>query len=541
LERVLRVWCRIVCPAFLAAFLPLAQNAAMAENCPVIKHGPQTDAEQAFLAADYAKAEGLYKTNLEKQPGDEAAIAGLVHSLLRQQKVQEAADMVKQAVARAPKSGAVLTLRGEVEFRQGELWQVEPTVIASYKLDSCNPRTRLLFARISQVSSKYATARQQIVLAHQLDSQDSEIRAAWIQTLPVEQRITETESYLSAPTGDDQDTLRQMRQDMERWKRQSGEPVRACRITSPAGPVEIPFIKLAGWAGHPRAYGLEMNVNNTTARLELGAGEGGLTVYRSVADRAGLKKITEPEKSAIPGMKPTYMAYADSLKLGKLEFQNCAVKVIDGPSPFDDGEGTVGIDAFADFLVALDYPMRKLQLGPLPARPQDAAPPAVSLQTDSTVVRLADSSNLHDRFIAPEMKDYSQIYRFGNSLILPAALNGTEVKLFVLNLGARETSVATDTAKKVAKVHETEVGGFGPGGQAQKVLVADEITFNFAHLSQKVNGVRSFDTSWLSRIAGTEVSGFIGANTFNVLVMHLDFRDGLVKFDYVPNSEYKSE
>jgi len=505
----------------------------------VIKHGPATDAEKAFLAADFAKAEGLYKANLEKQPGDETAIVGLVHALLRQQKITQAAETVKSTVAAAPKSGALLTLQGEVEFRQGELWLVEPTVIAAYKLDACNPRTRLLFARISQANSKYATARQQIVLAHQLDPEDPEIRAAWIQTLPILQRVTETESYLSAPTGDDQETLRQMRADLDRWKKQSGEPARACRISSTANSAEIPFIRLAGWAGHPRAYGLEMGVNGTTARLDLGAGEGGLTVYRSVAERAGLKKITEPEKPAVPGMKPTYMAYADSIKVGKLEFQNCTLKVIDSASPFDDGEGTIGADAFADFLLTVDYPNRKLQLAPLPARPQESAPPAVALRTDSTHVRMADSEILRDRFTAPEMKEYVQIYRFGNSLILPAALNGTDVRLFLLNLGARETTVAPDVAKKVAKVHEKDIS-FGPG-PAQKVLEADEITFNFARLSQKVNGVMSVDTSWLSKAAGTEISGFIGANTFSLLVMRIDFRDGLVKFDYVPNSEYKTE
>jgi hypothetical protein len=541
-ERVFgfKAFCRAGCRTFLpVALLGLSFHALLAENCSVVKHGPASDAEKAFLAADYGKAEGLYRASLDKQTGDETATVGLVHSLLRQQKVQQAADVVKTAVAAAPKSGAFLTLRGEVEFRQGQLWLVEPTVISAYKLDSCNPRTRLLFARISQVNSKYATARQQITLAHQLDPEDPEIRAAWIPTLPLDQRITETESYLSAPTGDDQDTLRMMHSDLDRWKKQSGQPERACRISSTASSAEIPFIKLAGWGGHPRAYGFEMNVNGTTARLELGAGEGGVTVYRSVAERAGLKKLTDPEKSVIPGGKPTYLAYADSLKLGKLEFQNCTLKVIDGSSPFDDGEGTIGVDAFADFLVTLDYPMRKMQLGPLPARPQETAAAVATLKTDSSVDRMADGANLHDRFMAPEMKDYSQIYRFGNSLVLPAALNGTDVRLFLLNLGARETNVTPDVAKKISKVHEQEMG-FGPG-PAQKVLVADEITFNFAHLSQKVNGVVSVDTSWLSRIAGTEITGFIGANTLNVLVMHIDFRDGLVKFDYIPNSEYKSD
>jgi len=514
--------------------LGLPAKTLLAESCSVAKHGPPTDADAALLTADYSKAEALYRANLAKHAGDTEATVGLVHALLREQKVQDAADVVKTALAAAPKSGSLLTLRGEVEFRQGEPWLVEPTVIESYKLDPCNPRTRLLFARVSQVNSRYATAHQQILLAHQLDPTDPEIRAAWIQTLPLEQRIPETEAYRTAPTGDDAITLQQMRSDLERLKKLVGQPVRACRLSSAATSADVPFIKLTGWQGHTRANGLEMGLNGTTARLELGAGEGGLTVYRPVAERAGLKRITESEKGPFPGAKPSYTAYADSIKVGNLEFQNCTVKVIDSGSPFDDGDGIIGIDVFGDFLLTVDYPMRKLQLGPLPVRAQDTAAP--TLKTDVTVSPIAGNGPAVDRFIAPEMKDYSQIYRTGNSLILPAGLNAAKVKLFVLDVGRSETTVAPDVAREVTKVHEKDMGI--PG---LKALIADEITFNFAHLSQKLTGVVSADTSGVSKAVGTEISGYIGANTFSLLIMHIDFRDGLVKFEYIPNRGYKFE
>jgi len=38
-----------------------------------------------------------------------------------------------------------------------------------------------------------------------------------------------------------------------------------------------------------------------------------------------------------------------------------------------------------------------------------------------------------------------------------------------------------------------------------------------------------------------EISGFFGANTFQLLTMHIDYRDGLVKFEYIPNRGYKFE
>jgi hypothetical protein len=141
------------------------------------------------------------------------------------------------------------------------------------------------------------------------------------------------------------------------------------------------------------------------------------------------------------------------------------------------------------------------------------------------------------------MKDYTQIYRAGKSLILPAGLTGDKakdpsaaaVKLFILNLGAMETNVSFGVAMDVSKVHEQNLPGGG------KIKVADEIIYNFAHMSQKVNGVVTADTSAESKDVGMEISGDFGANTFKLLIMHIDYRDGLVKFEYIPNRGYQFE
>ncbi len=520
-----------------AALLGLPAQSVFGVSCPVVKHNPPSEAAKALLAADFAKAESLYRADLTKTPGDAESVEGLVHALLGQQKTQEAADAVKAALAAAPNSAPLLTLSGEVQFRQGEPWAVEPVVLASYKLDPCNPRTRLLYARFAMVNSRYATARQQLGLAHQFDPEDAEIRAAWIQTLPLDQRIKETEAALAAPEQPGTAAATQMRADLERWKKQAAEPLRACLLVSKTPPVDIPFIDLKGFSGpyganSHRAYGLDVALNGNSTRLQLGAGEGGLTLYRPAAERAGLKRITASEPGGPMG-KSTYTAGADSIKIGNMEFQNCTVKVVDGSGPFDDGDGTIGMDVFSDSLVTLDYPMHKVKLGPLPLRTGETAAPALRLRTTSDAVDAADASAA-DRFIAPEMKDYTQIYRVGDSLILPAALNAAKVKLFVLDLGADATSVAPAVAREVSKVSEKMIFG-------QKALVADEITFNFAHLSQKVNGVVAVDTSMATRGTGMEISGSIGANTFSVLIMHIDYRDGLVKFEYIPNRGYSHQ
>jgi tetratricopeptide (TPR) repeat protein len=552
--------------AIAVAALGLCAPRLDALSCNVVKHPAPTDADKAMLAGDYDKAEGLYKAALAKQPGDTDATEGLVHALLRQQKVDDADDAVKDALDAAPKSSALITLRGEVELREGEPWLVEPTVVEAYKIDPCNPRTRLLFARVLELSSRYATARQQIQIAHEFDPADPEIRLMWMQTLPLPQRVTELEAYLSAPNGADQQELAQLHAQLDRLKKQADEPAKACRLSSAASSGEIPFIRLAGYEGHTRAYGLEVAMNGKTTRLQIDTRGAGLTVYRAAADRVGLKRLGVEEKSsgASAGAKPTYTASADVLRIGDFEFHDCAVNVIDAASPFDDGDGQIGVDVFSDFMVTVDFPMRKLGLGPLPARPGEIArapslktiaadfdplesliepaKPAAAGAEAAAAAPAPKGIGPFDRFIAPEMKDYTQIYRAGHDLILSTALDNEKIKLFIPDAAAPETNISASTALDLAKVHEDKtLEQPGPGGRVQKVFVVDEATFNFAHVAQKLNGVVSTDTSLASTGDGMDISGFIGMNTLSLLTLHIDYRDGLLKADYVPGRGYKFE
>lgn len=544
--------------AFAVAVLGLSSQTLHAASCNVMKHGPPSEADKAMLAADYAKAEGLYQAALAKQAGDADATVGLVHALLREQKVAEAEDAVKEALEASPKSAAFITLRGEVEYREGELWLVEPTVVESYKIDPCNARTRFLFAKITEAGSRYAAARQQTILAHQFDPEDPEIRLAWIETLPVAQRITELETFLASPNSFDQPAQTALHADLDRLKAEKDAPPKACRLVSASPQAEIPFIRLTDNSGqHARAYGLEVGLNSTPARLQLDTRSAGLTLYRAAAEHAGLKRLGPEEKSGGTGAKPNYTAVADSVKVGGLEFKDCLVNVIDSGSPFDDGAGTIGVDVFSDFLVTVDFPVRRMTVAPLPARPGDtatprlrtlaadfnpleateeAAKPASSPQAAAPAVPPPAAAGPFDRIIPPELKDYSQIYRVGHDLLLPTALAGGKVKLFVPDASINETNVSTSVALDLPKVREDKAKEMpGPGGKAQKIFVADDVSFNFAHVAQKLNGVSSTDTSSASRADGTEISGFLGLETTLIrLTLHIDYRDGLLKAEYVP-------
>ncbi|MGD0548136.1 MAG: tetratricopeptide repeat protein, partial [Terracidiphilus sp.] len=215
--------------------------APSATTCSVVKHEPLSEADKALRAADFIKAAGLYQSDLAGHPENTDLTVGLVHALLRQQKVQEAEDAVKAALAKVPNSAALITLRGEVEYRQGTPWIAGESAFVSLKLDPCNPRTRLLLADLDRLSSLYAASRAQLEDAHRLDPADPDIRREWIGTISLKERITELEAYLSSPMGDDEDDVRHMRQNLERLKKLVTEPHKACHLVSPVESTEIPF------------------------------------------------------------------------------------------------------------------------------------------------------------------------------------------------------------------------------------------------------------------------------------------------------------
>jgi predicted aspartyl protease len=526
-----------------------------AATCSVAQHTAPTEADKALLAADYAKAATLYRAGLTGHPGDVELTIGLVHALLRQQKVQEAAYAVKASLANTPKSAALITLRGEVEYRAGTPWAATQSVIDSDKLDVCNARNHLLLADLARLNSMYASSRKQLEIAHKLDPDDPQIRGQWIRTLPLKQRIAETEAYLAEPRGLDEEDTRRWKLFLENQKKLAAEPHKACHLVSPTTFTVIPFASIMRDAVHRAAFGLDVKLNGRNARLEIDTGADGLIVTRSVAQHAGLKPFSETEMSGVgdQGYKPGYNAYADTIHIGNLEFQDCALRVLDSRSTLDV-DGLIGMDVFSQFLVTLDYPMRKLLLGPLPPRPDEAAATAPSLKTNDgerddtdanakaaaqNAAVAANTNGPHDRYIAPEMKDYLPIYRVGHMLIQPATLSGNIPKLFILDTGAMTTTISPEAAREVTKIHaDSRYHAKGLSGDVDKIFIADEVTFNFAHISHKVNDVVSYDISHISKNANMEISGFLGANTLNQMTIHIDYRDGLVKFEYDPKRGY---
>lgn len=546
-------WCRCLTAAFIFAAC-LQGTSALAVGCKVAAAHVASEAESAFLHSDYDRAVTLYQAQLQSNPADPALTASLTTVLLRQQKVNEAEDIVQKALSNNPKSAILLTSLGEVQYRQGTPWLAAANIDAAMKIDLCYPQLHLLYARLLRLNSFYASASKEIATAYSLDPYDPQIRRRWLDTLPINERISELETYLATGGGDDPDTIKSLRFYLEYLKQQLVTPHKACRLVSNTNTATIPFAAMMRDATHIRAFGLDVKFNDHNARLQIDTGASGLVISRSVAEHAGLKQFSRMEVGGIgsEGRKSGYIAVVDDIKIGSLEFHDCEVRVVDERNVVDN-DGLIGMDVFSRFLVTLDYPLRKLLLAPLPPRPDDITPAQPTLETTSDAAS-ADSSTAEtktstpktvfkgprDRYVAPEMKDWTHIYRIGHSLLIPASLNNSKLKMFLLDTGAFSTTISPDVAREVTKVHANDrMRVHGINGKVDNVYSADSITFHFANISQKVEDVVAFATPSISKGLSMEVSGFIGYTALAQMTIGIDYRDGLMKFSYDPNRGYK--
>jgi predicted aspartyl protease len=525
-------------------------------NCNVIGAHKPSEAEDAFLHSDYDRAVALYQAQLQQKPNDPTLTAGLAEVLLKQQKVTEADHLVHEALAQNPQSAVLMGALAEVQYRAGTPWLALPTVDAAIKLDPCNPQARLISATLLRINSYYASAAKEISTAHALDPYNPRTRSRWLDTLPIKERITELEAYLASPNGEDPETLRGLHFYLAYLKQREIEPHKACRLVSDINTAEIPFVKLLQDATHIRAFGLDVKLNDHDTRLQIDTGASGLLVSRSVADHAGLKEFSRTEVGGIGGQgkKAAYTTFADDIKIGSLEFKDCAVEVIDKGN-VADSDGLIGMDVFSRFLVTLDYPMRKLLLAPLPPRPSDTSATKPTLETHGNTSDDESPENTtappspapkpvahgpYDRYIAPEMKDWTHVYRVGHDLLLPASLNNSPPKLFIVDTGAFSTTVTPEVAREVTKVHSQDnISVHGVNGKVDKVYTADSITFRFANIAQRVDGVVAFATPTVSKNLNMEVAGFIGITALGQMTISIDYRDGLMKFAYDANRGYR--
>ena len=516
---------------------------------------PLGEARMFYRQGNFQGAIASYARYVQEHPQSPDGYAGLVRVYLKQKNVEQAAQTAEKGIAQTD-SPRMRSARAEVWFRQGKIQDAEKEWVTVVNSGYPEPRAYLGLARIRNAIAMYKTAKAMIDKAHALDPNDSDIQEEWIGTLSRAQRIRYLEDSLAGENNWDSDEREGIKNYLEYLTRRAKQDNAPCRLVSKVTDTQTPLLPLLIDPSHLHGYGLSVALNGHKTELLLDTGASGILVTRSVAEHAGISKISQTSIGGIgdKGRRGGYVGIADSIKIGDLEFQNCSVEVIEQRSVVDD-EGLIGADVFGNFMVEIDFPNQKLKLSQLPKRPgeieqklalnsedddtqdpdspgsKDDAKPGENKTAGAKIP--APGAGPQDRYISPEMQSYTRVFRFGHNLLVPTSIGSVPTKLFLMDTGATMNVISPAAAREVTKVHgDSDMIVKGISGKVNDVFTANKAVLTFGHLRQENQEMTAFDTKRLSDSIGTEISGFLGFTTLRVLAIKIDYRDALVDFQY---------
>ena len=515
-------------------------------NC-VIDNTRPSEPDTALFGRKYADAERLYGAVLAADPTSDVVMAGLVRTTLAEGKLPEALALAMKYDSAHPNDVVLLDALSEVRFRRGEVDEAGMALNRSINRNICNGLTRYDMALFLHLSGLYGRSQLEIERAYWLSPQNQAIARRWHATHVVpqtaEQKLATLQKRLDNPalTDPQKDAIDAAIKGIE--TREKG----SCELVTPIEEAKLPIVPIPdnGSLENMSEAGLEVLLNGKKKRLEIDTGASGLVLSSSAARSIGLVPELQIKVGGIgdSGLANAFVTHVDDIKIGKMEFKNCMVQVLDPSNMVErmaDMDGLIGPDVFRDYVVTLDYPGREVRLGPLPKTPGEQVSKVITLTTsddEETPVSVADSAK--DRYIAPEMKDWTPIFRSQHMLILPTLVNKAPVKLFLMDTGSSESLISLEAAHEVGMVSDfNNVKVIGINGEVKKVPIVDNVSMTFAGINQTRRSMNIIDISGMSQNVGVEISGIIGFPILRELVVSIDYRDNLVHVAYDPKKGF---
>jgi tetratricopeptide (TPR) repeat protein len=491
---------------FSVAFL-LSAGAVFvhAATCSEVPAHDATPAEAAYGQGKYDVAESLYQQALLGKPGDLELNSALVHTLLHEGRIADAWTRADKAAGDAPHSAAALTSLAEVQLRKGQPWLAAQTLDSAAAADPCYPRVHLIRSRIFRIDSMYASERAELQTAYLIDPTDPDIRRSWQHTVNPANDIVRIEESLATMPNLEPEIRDKASASATAMMSLLSENSQTCQSSPIAAPVTLPLLASHETVKQIKSYNIGVEFPKGKAKLTIDTAASGLYISRTLAESLGLQRAEGA---------PAGTVQADSIHIGALEFRNCMVGVSD--APFAQGvDGFIGTDVFAPYLVSLNFPQEKLELDPLPQRPNEQK-----------------NALPGDRYSGPDSKSYTPVYHRNQYLLVPVMIDKKDRRLFVLDTGIRLSTMTPEVAHSVSNTRLNFTNSVPSVSGPPLHIYRDSFDLQFANLSlDHRDHILEFDPSTIEQSAGMEVAGMLGFDILQSLVIHIDYRDGLVGFD----------
>jgi len=488
-------------------------------------------AEQLCRIGKCNEAVEQYNAIIRSGTNTAGAYAGLARAYLKLRKPNDAYLAAQKAVEQDPSLGTTHSVLGEVYFRQGKLREAQTEFLTASKLGPVDAQTYLDLARLDRATYDFKKAKVAIDKAHSLDPTDPDIAGAWVETRPLSEQVKALEDNIASGSKYYSRAERaRFRQRLALMKDEIEHPDRTCAVASRPEGTEMQLAPIG-----EDFTGLQVQVNGVESRLVLSTVSSGIVIKGQVAEEAGVQPIARADMDALGEQNPpeVYVGFARSVKVGNLEFQNCYVTVVERASPrsfYDQFEGLISAGFFSAYLVDVDIPNSKLTLRPLPSRPATEEQDRVA--TDSSD---PDAQNFHDRYTAPGMSGWMEMYNFGNAVLIPAQVNGSPPALFEVAAASKYNVLSPEFAPQWASL-KRDFRSARLEGINGRVSSESSGKVKLALADLHFKGIRffSFDDTRTSGIAETEIAGYLGFDLLRYLHFTIDYRDGLIHLLLAP-------
>jgi predicted aspartyl protease len=481
--------------------------------------GEASKAGDLFLKGDFDAAISEYQSMLKQNPKAENAHLGLIRSFLKKDDIQAAQAAGEKALKLFPANASLYALWGDVLFRRAQTKEATEAYLKAIQLDPKNGRGYLGLAKLHAFNFNRKSVRSATLRAYACDPEDPVILMAYAGNLPLTARIPLMEKYLRLAQNESAGKLNVVRDRIEYAKKWGDR--KAWRLVSPPekGALELTPILPSGRAA-VSGYTISALINGRKVELMLDTGAGGVVLHRKPAGKLGLAIVSSTKMKGIgdSGQQQGNLALAKTVKIGPLEFQDCTLGIMDRRPAGADADGIIGLEQFNRYLITLNLPKNKLTLNPLP--PIHGKP-----------FNDPESWEDLDRTIPPELASFTRLGIRGHLLTIPVIVNGKKSGFFIVDTGAAANVIDQRFAGQVTNVQSSYVSIGGISGKT-KTFVARNISLRLGRFRQNNDGMYAIDLKNMSHDVGMEIDGFLGHPLLSQFALTIDYRDGLIDFDY---------
>lgn len=474
------------------------------------------DGLAAYKAGDYKTAIPLLQAAISSTPKDPVTRAALLSALVYEGKVEDASSAAEADAIQFPDSPEVTAARGEFAYYMGDMAEAEKLFRAALKLRQETARAYYGLYRLYYAASMRRTARLLLLRAHEIDPDDALITRAWLSYLVPEKRKELMDAFIAAHPWfythleRERDTESQVEHALNKRK--------TFELDGERTETTLHLIPLLYGPNRIRGLGLPFKINGSRPlRMLLDTGASGILVKQNAIDKAELSHLGSGEAwgAGDAGPRKTFGSIGDTCEIGSLKYKTCLIGATEGKKRISgDEDGLMGADVFSDYIVQIDFQKQLLHLTPQPPRPPNPQG--------------------YDRVIGPDEKGFTPVFRYGGHLFVSTRVNGKSFGLFLLDTGAGLPTIDSAFARLSTKIRGNEyLRVTGVSGNVREVFEADRAVLDFAGYRQQNIGLTSFNLNTSPEHQEVRMAGVLGLPVLALFRLTLDYRNGLVKFDYI--------